>query len=259
VNPGQHVETERAQPAAAPASHPSVLVDQGALDEQRRRDELQGMYGEVGFHPRQDWKTAPAVFDGHSLRIMDHPVMEDWEDPYMAKLAEIATRAARPRLATLEIGFGLGLSAGHICRNQRVERHTIIEANHDVAERARAFAGGFEGRVTVLEGLWEEVIDQIPDGSCDGILFDAYPLDESEVQNQVHFAGTAYRKLRAGGYFTYFSDEATGFRPEHLKALVAAGFSEQDISHEIVAVTPPPDCQYWKSDTIMAPIVVRRA
>jgi guanidinoacetate N-methyltransferase len=257
VNPGQHVETERAQPAA-PASHPSVLADQGALDEQRRRDELQGMYGEVGFHPRQDWKNAPAVFDEHTLRILDHPVMEDWEAPYMERLAEIATRAAGERLTVLEIGFGLGLSAGYIAANQRVERHTIIEANRDVAGRARGFAGGWDGRVTVLEGLWEEVIDQVPDGSCDGILFDAYPLDESEVQNQVHFARTAHRKLRAGGYFTYFSDEASGFRPEHIKALIAAGFSEQDISHEIVPVSPPPDCQYWKSDTIMAPIVVKR-
>lgn len=37
-----------------------------------------------------------------------------------------------------------------------------IEANHEVAEKAREFAKNATHPVEVLEGLWEEVIDQVP-------------------------------------------------------------------------------------------------
>jgi guanidinoacetate N-methyltransferase len=225
------------------------------LAERRVRDELHGMYGEVGFHGSQAWKTAPAVMDEHTLRILGHPVMEDWERPYMRKLAEIATRNGGQ---ILEIGYGMGLSAGYISENPRVRRHIIIEVNHDVADLARKFRDSQPpGRVEIIEGLASEVVDQLEDGCCDGILHDAYPLDESQVQNQAHFAGTAYRLLKPGGIFTYFSDEPTEYRPEHRRMLVAAGFTEDNISAEIVPVAPPPDCMYWKSDTILAPILIK--
>jgi guanidinoacetate N-methyltransferase len=73
----------------------------------------------------------------------------------------------------------------------------------------------------------------------------------------LRFAATAYRKLEPGGYFTYYSDEVDGYGPEHLRALVEAGFDERNIAYEIVPVSPPPDCQYWRYDSIMAPILVK--
>ncbi len=233
------------------------LILDGVSDAETRRvrDELIPVYDEIGFHARQAWKSAPAVYDGHTLKILGHPVMEDWEDPYMAALATVAASNGGQ---VLEVGFGLGISAGYIAQSAGVTRHIIIEANADVAERARQFGAGVTTHPTdVLEGLWEEVIDEVPDGSLDGILFDAYPLDQSEVMNQAHFAATAYRKLRPGGRFTYFSDEISGFRAEHFDALVAAGFRPENIDYEIVNVTPPEDCQYWKSDTIIAPILTK--
>jgi guanidinoacetate N-methyltransferase len=174
----------------------------------------------------------------------------------MAALADIATRTGGQ---ILEVGFGMGISAGFISARPNVKRHIIIEANHEVAEVARKFAADASGgrTVLVLEGLWEEVIDRVDDGSCGGILFDAYPLDESEVMNQAHFARTAYRKLQPGGHFTYFSDEASGYRPEHFALLLEAGFRENNISHEIIPVLPPTDCEYWRNDTILAPILVK--
>ncbi|GAA1828157.1 hypothetical protein GCM10009682_54090 [Luedemannella flava] len=219
------------------------------------RDELSAVYGGIGFHARDAWKTAEAVYDEHTLRILGHPVMEDWERPYMRVLAGIAARGGG---RVLEIGFGMGISAGFIAATPGVTEHLIIEANHDVAERARRFAATVDGvDCRVHEGLWEEVIDRVPDGSVDGILYDAYPLEESEVMNQARFAPVAYRKLRPGGTFTYFSDEARDYRPEHLAMLLAAGFVRERIDSEIVAVDPPEDCQYWKSSTLLAPILVR--
>ena len=46
-----------------------------------------------------------AKASGGKLNIMDHPVVDDWDEPYMAKLASVATRNGG---IVLEIGFGLG-------------------------------------------------------------------------------------------------------------------------------------------------------
>lgn len=231
-----------------------VKPSQPAQDEDHR-EKFHPMYVQTGFHGTQAWHTAPAEFGEHTLRILGHPVMEDWELPYMRKLAEIASGNGG---RVLEIGFGMGISAGFIGENPRVTEHVVIEANHDVAERARKYAGTYpEGRVRVVEGFSYDVLDQFELGSFDGILHDAYPLEESEVQYQARFAPTAYRLLRPGGVFTYFSDEPRAYRPEHLKILTDAGFAEENISFEIVAVRPPADCKYWESDTILAPILVK--
>ena len=229
--------------------------DGSALDERHLRDKLHTMYTEVGFYDPDAWRTAEAERTEHSLQILGHPVMEDWEWPYMKKLAEIATRKGG---CILEVGFGMGISAGYICENPAVTKHIIIEANLDVADMARAFRDSQPpGRVEIIEGMSYDVIDQIAEGSCDGILHDAYPLDESQVQNQAHFAATAYRLLKPGGVFTYFSDEPTAYRPEHRKMLIDAGFAPQNISQEIVEVNVPPECKYWKSNTILAPILIK--
>lgn len=228
-----------------------------ARDQERRlREELRGVYASFDAPDRHAWRRAPAVMDGHTLKILGHPVMEDWERPYMARLADIATRKGGQ---VLEVGFGMGISGGYVNASPSVTRHLIVEANHDVAELARGFAADPERRrpVVVLEGLWEDVIDQVEDGSCGGVLYDAYPLDESEMTMHLRFAATAYRKLEPGGYFTYYSDEVDGYGPEHLRALVDAGFDERNIARETVPVSPPPDCQYWRYGTIMAPILVK--
>jgi guanidinoacetate N-methyltransferase len=223
-------------------------------DDERKLEALRAMYSEVGFAGKEAWKAAPAKLDGHNLTILGHPVMEDWEHPYMQRLAEVATSNGGH---VLEIGFGLGISAGYIQKAENLVRHTIIEANRDIAKLGHAFAKEAKREVHILEGLWEELIDKIPDNSLDGILHDAYPLDESEVMGQAHFAKTAYKKLRPGGVFTYFSDEIHRFRPDHLKKLLDAGFKRENISGEVVPVTPPADCRYWNGPSILAPRLIK--
>jgi guanidinoacetate N-methyltransferase len=223
--------------------------------ELRLQEELRA-YASFDAVDRQAWRRAPAVIDGHTLKILGHPVMEDWERPYMARLADIATRRGGQ---VLEVGFGMGISASYINASRTVTRHLIVEANRDVAELARGFAADPERHspVVVLEGFWEDLIDQVEDGSCGGILYDAYPMDESEMAMHLRFAATAYRKLEPGGYFTYYADEVDGYGPEHLRALVDAGFDQPKIGYEVVPVSPPPDCPYRHSDTIVAPILVK--
>ena len=150
---------------------------------------------DIGFQDRQAWKNAPATFDEHTLKIFGHPVMEDWETPYMEELAKIATSKGG---VILELGYGMGISANFI-QKTNVERYIIIEANHEVAEKAREFGKKAIHTVEILEGLWEEVIDQVPNESIDGILFDTYPLSELEIhKNHFGFFRVAYEKLRFG-------------------------------------------------------------
>lgn len=125
-----------------------------------------------------------------------------------------------------------------------------------MAERARSFGREATYPVTVLEGFWEDVIESVADGSLDGILFDTYPLVEGELyQNHFPFLPFAYRKLRAGGVLTYYSDEVSDFGEVHLRKLLEAGFERANVSGKLVPVHPPADCEYWKAPTMLAPMV----
>lgn len=203
---------------------------------------------------RDNWKEAKASFTKHDLKIFGCAVMEDWETSYMKELAEIATCNGG---IVLELGFGMGISANFI-QQREIEKHIIIEANKEVAKKANNFAKKAQHKTEVFEGFWEDVIDRIPNNSLDGILFDTYPLTDKELyQNHFNFFPFAYNKLKKGGVFTYYSDEIKDFGKTHLRKLKDAGFSINNINSKIVDVFPPPDCEYWKEGTILAPIITK--
>jgi guanidinoacetate N-methyltransferase len=204
---------------------------------------------DIGFPPnREQWKQEAAVYKDGKLQIAGHPVMEDWEDNYMQALADVAAGGGG---RVLELGFGMGISAGYVQRHP-VAEHVIIEANDEVFARLQAFAAEHP-TVTPKHGFWQDVLTQLEPGSFDGILFDTYPVQEAEVATHWFFFEHAYRLLKPGGVFTYFSDEVETFSPRHREALEAAGF--RDIRAEICHVNTPEDCLYWKAKTIVVPIV----
>lgn len=205
-------------------------------------------------YKKEDWFAAKAKFSKHKLQILGEPVMEDWETSYMKELAKIATSNGG---TILELGFGMGISAKFI-QKEKIKRHIVIEANGEVAKQAKIFAKKAKHKTQVLEGLWENKIDVIENNSLDGILFDTYPLSEKELyQNHFNFFPFAYRKLKKGGVFTYYSDEIKKFSKVHLKKLQKAGFKLKNIQSRVVRVNPPRNCDYWKSNTILAPILIK--
>jgi guanidinoacetate N-methyltransferase len=175
--------------------------------------------------------------------------MEDWEAPYMKELAGIVCMNGG---IILEIGFGLGISARDI-QSHPVDKHIIIEANDDVFTRLTEFAQTAEKKVVPIFGLWQEVVPSIADGSIDGIIFDAYPLNADDADCQYPFFEHAFRMLKEGGIFTYYSDEATQFTSEHIQKLRDAGFEK--IDKRVVDANPPDDCLYWQDKTFLVPIV----
>lgn len=207
---------------------------------------------EIGFDSANNWQTAKATFTDQTLQINGHPVMEDWETPYMKELADIATAKGG---VILEVGFGMGISAGFV-QSSPIEKHLIIEANHDVFHNLIAFAKTARYPVEPIFGLWQETIGSIASESIDGILFDTYPLSAEEIHcNHFPFFQHAYRILKPGGIFTYYSDEVKDFSDIHRKHVNQAGFIH--LEHKVCAVDPPADCQYWKSKTIMAPRLIK--
>ena len=221
-------------------------------DWRARRDARQK---EIGFpEDRRAFKTAQPVFDqaNQTLKVYGQPVMERWEEPYMAMLAEIATRRGG---RVLEVGFGMGISAGFIQQHSPSE-HVVIEANAAIARMAREFTTQHapRNRITVLEGFWEDVVPGLPRDSFDGILFDTYPLNEEEqVSLHASFIPHAYRLLKPGGILTFYSDEPTDLGSDVLAVLHSSGFTK--IRWQLCQVAPPPDCEYWSYETIVAPII----
>lgn len=206
---------------------------------------------EINFK-KEDWKAAPATFTDHDLKIFGCAVMEDWETPYMEDLAKVACLKGG---TILELGFGMAISAGFI-QKENIKKHIIIEANKKVADKAREFAKKAKHKVEVLEGFWEDVIGKVPDESVDGILFDTYPLTDKELyQNHFNFFPFAFRKLKKGGIFTYYSDEVKTFGRVHLQVLEKAGFKKENINSRVCRISPPKDCEYWKDDTMLTPII----
>lgn len=205
----------------------------------------------IGFRDlKKTWKAEPARFTKDTLTIAGHPVMESWEDGYMRELARIAAAGGG---RVLEVGFGLGISANYI-QEHPINEHVIIEANSDVFERAKLFATLAKHQVTLKHGFWEQVTPTLESGTFDGILFDTYPLTAEEIhRNHFNFFKEAQRLLKPGGVFTYYSDEIDSFRADHLALLRKEGFT--DINGIVCKVNPPADCQYWKSNTILAPII----
>jgi guanidinoacetate N-methyltransferase len=197
--------------------------------------------------------NTPAVFTKKDLLIKGYQVMQRWEDNYMKSLAAVASSKGGE---VLEIGFGLGMSAGYIERSKKLRHHNIIECHPEVIKLAKSLFSEQirKGRIKILEGFWEDITPNLPDKSFDGILFDSCPLDSGvEFFQFFPFFEEAFRLLKDDGIFTYFSDEATEISETHARLLKDAGF--ENIQFKICRVKPPKTCEYWKHSTIVVPLV----
>lgn len=204
---------------------------------------------------QQQWVEEKAVFTAGQLKIKGLAVMEAWETDYMEKLASIASSNGG---TVLEIGFGLGISAGFIQDSPKVDKHIVIEPHPDVIAFAhQKFPQALDsGRMQILEGFWESTSHSFSDGTFDGILFDTIPLDVSEwyARIEAEFFQEAYRLLKSRGIFTYFCsfNDKQLFEPDK-KLLQQIGFSE--IGFELVSVNPATYNEYWPHKTMVAPMI----
>ena len=204
---------------------------------------------------RKQWVNYSAIYSDEELTINVFQVMQSWENGYMKKLAEVATSKGGH---ILEVGFGLGISAGYIQKSFKIKSHTVIECHPDVISFA---LNHFKDRITrgkmsIINGFWEDIAPKLKDASFDGILFDSSPLHKETVFFHFFpFFKEAYRLLKKEGILTYFSDEPRKISPQHLKKLRQAGFSR--IDYKICKVNPSRNCRYWPYKTIIVPVILK--
>lgn len=200
---------------------------------------------------RDLWSAGARAADGELL-LDGQQVMQAWQEPLMAALARAV---ASSHGDVLEIGFGLGLAAGHIQRCG-VRSHVIIEANDSVAESARAWARARPDNVIrVVHARWEDAIEEL--GAFDGILFDTYPMSEAEFLRHVvgnvtfaaQFFAPAAAHLRPGGVFTYYSNEIDSVSRRHQRLLLEhfAAFRASVVR----GLRPAADSQNWWADRMV--------
>jgi guanidinoacetate N-methyltransferase len=205
---------------------------------------------------QQRWSSSAASYDAHTLKIAGYHVMEDWERPYMERLAEIAASNGG---TVLEVGYGMGISAAAL-QARNVDSHIVIECHPDVMARCVAThrSALASGAMHLMTGYWQDVAPMLAAGSVDGILFDTYPVAQEEgVGTHMFFFEQAYRLLKPGGVLTYFSSEPTTLGEPQLERLEQAGFERRNIHFEVCPVSPPESCTYWQFPTIVAPTVVK--
>ena len=97
----------------------------------------------------------------------DREVMMDWEDELMSASAAYVTENGGD---ILEIGFGMGISAGYI-QSHSISSHTIIENHPQIIPKAQEWAID-KPNVTIITGSWYDVLDGL--STYDGVFFDVY-------------------------------------------------------------------------------------
>lgn len=201
------------------------------------------------FVPGQETQRAS---DRTQAVLSQDEIMEDWQIPLMAAMADIVTETHGD---VLEIGFGRGVSSEFI-QARGVISHTIVECNDAIVADFQRWRQQYADRdIRLIHGKWQDSLDQF--ASYDGIFFHAYPLNEAEYLEQAvnsatfaeHFFSTAANHLRRGGIFTYLTHEIDSFSRVHQRA-VFNYFSQFTL--KVVELSLPPDVKdAWWADSMV--------
>ena len=124
-------------------------------------------------------------------------VMMGWEDPLMSASAAYVCQNGGD---ILEIGFGMGISAGYI-QSHSITSHTIIENHPDIIPKAKSWASG-KSKVTIITGSWYDVKADL--STYDGLFYDTWGDD-----NMVDFSSSLSSLVKKGGVATWWNNEST--------------------------------------------------
>jgi protein arginine N-methyltransferase 2 len=144
-------------------------------------------------------------------------VMMDWEHSIMSASAAYVTEGGGD---ILEIGFGMGISAGYM-HSHSISSHTIIENHPQIIPKAVEWVSG-KSNVTIVSQSWYDVRDSI--GTFDGIFYDTYGDEDMN-----HFSSSLSGLTKSGTKVTFWNnvDSARNI------------YNISDITYQSVNVTPP--------------------
>jgi protein arginine N-methyltransferase 2 len=164
-------------------------------------------------------------------------VMMSWESPIMMASAEYVTNGGSAK-SILEIGFGMGISAGYI-QQFKPSTHTIIEGHPEIVSKANDFAKKNEG-VNILYGDWYDLVRGSELGKYDGIFFDTYyDLNDSKFKEYLP------NLINKGGRVTWWNPTEDKLPPENLIIKKGVEYQRIDIKEKIPANSYHNSSVYW--------------
>ena len=157
-------------------------------------------------------------------------VMMDWEDSLMSASAAYVCQNGGD---ILEIGFGMGISAGYI-QSHSINSHTIIENHPDIIPRAQAWASE-KSNVTIVTGSWYNVKNDL--STYDGLFYDTFGDDDMQ-----YFSSSLSSLVKSGGVTTWWN-----ILPEENNY-----YNIPNVTYDQYSVTPPTN-NYFNHTTYYLP------
>ncbi len=157
-------------------------------------------------------------------------VMMDWEDPIMSASAAYVCENGGD---ILEIGFGMGISAGYM-HSHSISSHTIIENHPQIIPKAQEWASG-KSNVTIVTGSWYDVRNSL--STYDGIFYDTYG-----DLNMDNFSSSLNNFTKPGTKVTWWNNNpsATNY------------YNIPNVTYEAININPPTN-NYFNSSTYYLP------
>jgi len=157
-------------------------------------------------------------------------VMMNWEDSLMSASAAYVCKGGGD---ILEIGFGMGISAGYM-HSHSISSHTIIENHPEIIPKAQAWASG-KSNVTIITGSWYDVKDSL--STYDGVFYDTFGDDD-----MIHFSASLSSLVKKGGVATWWNnlEEENNF------------YNIPNVTYQQYSVDPPTN-MYFNNKTYYLP------
>jgi len=115
------------------------------------------------------------IFEDSKIYYKDgeqsYEIMMDWEDKIMSASAAYVCQNGGD---ILEVGFGMGISAGYI-QSHSINSHTICENHPQIIPLALEWAKN-KPNVTIVTSSWYDVKNEL--GTFDGIFYDTFGDDD---------------------------------------------------------------------------------
>ena len=144
-------------------------------------------------------------------------VMMDWEHPMMSSSAAYVTQNGGD---ILEIGFGMGISAGYI-QSHSINSHTIVENHPEIIPKAVEWASN-KSNVTIVSQSWYDVKDSL--GTFDGVFYDTYGDDDL-----IYFSSSLSGLTKNGTKVTWWNNETSETNYYNIP----------NVTYQSISVNPP--------------------
>ena len=155
-------------------------------------------------------------------------IMMNWEHPAMSASAAYVTEGGGD---ILEIGFGMGISAGYI-QSHSISSHTIIEPHPQMVQKAVEWSNG-KSNITIISQSWADVTGSL--GTYDGIFYDTSLDDKGNL-----FSSSLSELIKTGTKLSVFNS----FSSETNDHNIEMNYKQINVS------TPNSASQYFNNDNV---------